>query len=151
MSKAARRRREPIWLKRTPDGFIFAAEIDREMAARWGVGSLVQADIAMPRSGRQNRWYHALLRVVYGHQERIKTFEGFKFVMKIRLGLVEAIKVSDGETHLMPISTSYDSMEQGEFSEVVDKTFEVIAREIIPGMDRKARAEIEREVDALIR
>ena len=139
---------EPLWLVRTAEGFNAATALDREMIAKWGVGSVVRARLTKPRSGKQQRLYWAILRVVAFHQERYATPEALHLMLKVRFGMVDRIEVGQ-ETVIVPQSTDYDSMEAGAFNEHVDRTLRLIWGEIFPGMDAAGRKEMLAEIDAM--
>lgn len=139
------------WLRRTPEGFVFASDYDREIAAeRWSIGSVVRADIHKPRSGKHNRWYRALIRAVWKHQDFYKTPEALHKALKYRLGLVDVIQFHTGEATVETRSTSYDDMEEGDFKVHVERTLDLIFAEIIPGMEKKSRQVFLDEADRLL-
>jgi hypothetical protein len=141
---------EGIYLTRTLDGFAFSSEYDRELGSRWPVGTVVRADLHAPRSGKQQRWYRALVRTVWRHQDHYASPEAMHKAIQYRLGYFDLIQLHNGEALIEPRSTAFDKMEDGEFREFVDRSWEVIAREIIPGLDLKGQRELVKEIDALV-
>jgi hypothetical protein len=140
-----------IYLRRTSEGFIFASEYDRRLAERYAVGSIVRADIHQPRSGKHNRWYRALVRAIWQHQDYYASPEDLHKFLKWRLGEWKSIKLKNGEVLIDFHSTSYDSMDEGDFHEHVMRAWDVITKEIIPGLDDEGRKTLLIEIDQLLR
>ena len=97
MAKARRPDAEQPWLIRTPEGFSPASAYDRELIGKYGIGARVRAELKQPRSGRQQRWYRALVRVVWRHQEHYASPDALHFALKVRMGLVDDITLHNGE------------------------------------------------------
>lgn len=143
----------PIWLKRSLGGFEPLSEIDRESISRWGLGSVVRARLSKPRSGKQQRYYWAILRAVHHHQEKYETVEALHLALKVRFGLVKEMVVPVGEgmdaVVIVPLSTDYDSMEAGAFNQHVDRTMQLVWAEIIPGLDAAGRKALLQDIDKM--
>lgn len=140
----------PLWLIRTLEGFAPKSDLDKELIAKWGVGSIVRATIAKPRSGKQHRFYWAILRVVWANQDHYSSPEAIHNLIKVRFGLVDHIVVrATGETILIPKSINYDAMEQGDFNQHVDRTLELIWAEVLPGLDKKGRDAVLQLIDRM--
>lgn len=141
---------EGIFLRRTPSGFEFASDYDRELGARYGVGTLVRATLHQPRSGKHHRWFQALLRTIWKHQEQFKSPEAVHKVIKYRLGEFDLIYLRDGHSVIDFRSTRYTAMDEGEFRVHVDRVWDVIQTEIIPGLDAHGREQLTKEIDRLL-
>ena len=104
----------------------------------------------MPRSGKQQRFYWALLRAVLHQQEYYATVEALHEVIKLRLGMVERIELHNGDIHLRVLSSSYDDMDGGDFNRHVDRTLDLVCTEIIPGLDAAGRRALTAEVERML-
>jgi hypothetical protein len=142
---------EGVYLRRTPEGFVFASEYDKELGSRFTIGAIVRADIHQPRSGKHNRWYRALLRLVWQNQDHFASPEVLHKLLKYRLGEYDLIALQNGDTIIDFHSTSYDAMDEGQFTEFVHRSFDVIAKDIIPGLDNGGRKQLASAVDDLLR
>lgn len=141
----------PLWLRRTPDGFAFRAELDRQsVAERFGVGALCRAELSKPRSGRHHRWFWALIRATWEQQQHYATPEALLLGIKFRLGYVDELVLHDGEIVMTPQSIAYDKMDQGDFKQFVDRVLDLIIAEIIPGLDAAGKAGLLKRVDQLL-
>ena len=141
---------EGVYLRRTVDGFRFASDYDREMAERWGVGSLVRADIHKPRSGKHQRWYRAIIRTVWRHQDQFASPDALHKALQYRLGEYDLIYLRNGDAVIDFHSTSFSQMEEGAFRDHVNRAWEIIAQEIIPGLDEEGRRQLTKEIDRLM-
>jgi|SRR5215472_3162923 len=148
MSKSAN---EGVFLRRTLEGFEWASDYDRELGQRWGIGSLVRADIHQPRSGKHQRWFWALIRTVWHNQDYFLSPEALHRALQYRLGEYDRIQLKNGEIIIDFWSTGYRQLnDEGQFKEHVDRCWQIIATEIIPGLDESAKQELIRQIDKLL-
>lgn len=140
-----------IWLKRTDDGFTFASPLDRDtVAGKYGVGTIVRADLTKPRSAKQDRFYWALLRAVLENQETYRTVEALHKGIKVRFGMIEKTVLHNGDVLVETESVSYNAMDGGAFTEHVNRTLDLVCSEIIPGLDRKGREGLMKRVHEML-
>lgn len=142
----AKRRREPVCLRVTPDGKLepasayYAAEL---RARRLRVGDLVHAELTKPRNPKHHRLVFALLKRILDNQDGLQTIPQLLTVLKIKLGWVETIvDAATGRAYYVPESIAFASMDQGEFSVFWRDLCRLVARDYFPGMDPEQVAEL---------
>lgn len=143
---------EPLWLVRTLEGFAPVTDLDKDIVGKWGVGSVVKAKLTKPRSGKQQRYYRGMLRVIWKNQDHYETPEALHIAIKHRFGMFSSFTLkATGETIVVYDSTDYDSMEQGDFNEFVDRTMKLVFEEIVPGMDANGMRLLLKMIDGMTR
>jgi hypothetical protein len=136
-----------MMLRRVPQGFVPLTAYDHEQIDRVPIFADVRASITMPRSLPRHRFYWVLLGIVAENQDRWRTAEDLHTAIKVKLGYIEDFHLIDGSLLIRPRSTNFDSMDEIEFREYLDRALEVICTEIIPGLDIRAlKAEGERKI-----
>lgn len=99
------------------------------------------------RSGKRNRWFHALLSIVAeALSDPAWTAEGLKLVLKLKTGLVDRVKIGEQIIEI-PRSTAFNAMSEDEFAQFCDRAVKVIVTEIMPGVDRE---DLLREIESFI-
>lgn len=128
MSAAKKRRPERFPLRIVKGGFIPADQstVARLRERRFSSGDIVFAEFRKPRNPKFHRLAHALGRLV---AENIEQFEGMdphrvlkRLQIEANVGCDEMAIYVPGVgkcLHLAPRSLSYESMDQGEFHEVI--------------------------------
>ena len=111
-----------------------------------GSGVSVIADIKDPRrrSGKQFRYWFAILNVVWENSDAIqkyfKNFENYRHKVIIAIGRYDEFKNKDGTSDRIAHSIAFGKMDQDEFTQTVDDTLTFFEDELnIP------RKELERE------
>ena len=69
-------------------------------------------------------------------------------IFKLRAGLTQFSKLADGTIIQHPGSISFAAMDQDEFDQFYDRVMDVVATDILPGVQR---ADVQRELMELIR
>jgi hypothetical protein len=139
-----------INLRRTAEGFTFASTYDREVGERWAIGVVVRAELHQPRSSKHLRWYRALCRTIWRHQDFLPSAEAVHRALQLRLGAYDRIEMRNGDVIIDFHSVSFSKMDEGEFKNHVDRCWDIISHEIIPGADDSVRQQLIREVDELL-
>lgn len=105
--------------------------------------------VTAPRNSRRNRWFHALLTIVA--QAYDQPMEAIKVWLKMRLHLVDTYRVDDRVIDI-PKSVSFAAMDETEFAQFCNRCVELIARELLGGIEQNAlRAQIEEMIGATTR
>ena len=147
----AKRRREPIYLRVTPQGtFEPASALYAGMcrAKKFRVGDLVRAELTKPRYPKHHRLVMALLQKVLDNQEGLLTIDQLLTVVKIKLG--RAVPFTDavaGRTYWVPESIAFDAMDQSEFTPFWKDLCKLVARDYFPGMTEAKVAELAEMMD----
>lgn len=147
----AKTRREPLYLRVTPQGtFEPASQLYRQKlrAKKYRVGDLVRADLTKPRYAKHHRLVFATLRKVVDNIDADMTEHQLLNILKIKMGRVETfIDSSNGKVYYIPESIAFDAMEQGDFSEFHKEMCRVITRDFLPGMSEAQVAELANMMD----
>lgn len=142
----AKPRKEPLYLRVTPDGKFEPASAYYSAKLRekkYRVGDLVRADLTKPRYPRHHRLVFATLRKVVDNLDYELSEHRLLTVLKIKMGRVDdLIDSATGKVYYIPESIAFDAMEQGEFSEFHREMCRVIARDYLPGMSPAQVAEL---------
>ena len=86
-------------------------------------------EVKQPRNPRFHRYFMALMQLGYANQEQYNNFDHYRKVMIMKAGFYETIETSKG-TIWLPISISFDKMDESEFNEVFEKVLVVIAEQL---------------------
>ena len=86
-------------------------------------------DVKQPRNPRFHRLFMALMQLGYANQEQYNNFDHYRKVMIMKAGYYETIETSKG-TIWLPLSISFDKMDESEFNEVYEKTLVVVAEQL---------------------
>jgi hypothetical protein len=86
-----------------------------------------------PRSGKRNRWFHALLNNLFKMQDTWPTFTLFKQAVKRALGLFEVYEV-DGSQYFEYPSVAFDKMSEEDFKSLCDRLVLLICERIVPNL-----------------
>lgn len=107
-------------------------------------GQVVMADVKRPRNVQHHRKLFALLNLVVDNQEHYQTAEHLLAALKCATGHADEYPLKDGSGVVMiPKSINFAAMDQTEFEKFYDRALHIIARDVIPGINR---ADLEREV-----
>lgn len=109
--------------------------------------SLLKAVITVPRNAKHSRKFHALLGVVFPHQDTYPTRDSFLAAVKMALGYADSVKLDKGRTIIVPNSISFGKMDQAEFDEFYEKALDLIQTRILPNINRE---DVEREVNEVL-
>lgn len=147
----AKRKREPIYLRVTPQGtFEPASELYRSMlrTKKFRVGDLVRADLTKPRHPKHHRLVMALLQKVLDNQDGLLSMDQLLTVLKIKMG--RAVPFTDSatmRTYWVPESIAFDAMDQSVFSEFWTDLCKLVARDYFPNLSPAQVAELAEMMD----
>lgn len=138
-----------ILLRRVPRGLTPIDEISEELLAKVNVGEVVTVTIKKARNPKLQALYWAALHKVFHNQERYRSVDELHDVLRLEAGASRLLKLRDGTEVRVPISTSFDDMDDVAFRAFVDRAFDVIASKwLIDVRDDEARRELEVMVGA---
>ncbi len=147
----AKRKREPIFLRVTPQGtFEPASELYRQMLRAKGftVGEVVKAELSRPRNPKHHRLVMALLQKVLDNADGLMTMDQLLTIVKIKMG--RAVPFTDSATlkvYWVPESIAFDSMDQAEFEEFWKDLCTLVARDYFPHLSTVQVAELAEMMD----
>jgi hypothetical protein len=99
----------------------------------------VFATITQPRSLKQLKFWWALLHKVAANHPTLITAELVMQEIKIKGRMFDPVVGQDGRLYYVMRSIAMQSMDHGEFTELMDKVMKPILREhILPGVDSDA-------------
>lgn len=134
--------RAPILLRRTPRGLAPVAAFDAERLDRYAIGADVEVSIKQRRSLPQQRMYWSILARVVENTNEWPTSEHLHDAMKLHLGYSQPLRTVDGRTIWLADSTAFASMDAAEFKVFFDRAMDLIATEILPGVDPMSLLEV---------
>lgn len=125
-----------LWIKRG-QGLVVAGPHTEELIAGIPNGSLVYTNAPhCPRNPDFHRLMMAILAKVIEHTwPQYSTINELMDVLKLKSGMVDWIEIKPGMSKVRFKSVSFASMGENEFHAVCDKWLEIIARDLIPGVD----------------
>jgi len=112
-------------------------------------GDIRRITITLPRNAKHHRLYHALMSKAWENLDHDKypTVENLKVEAKIVTGYYNRKDIHhEGKVYTVvePKSTSYEKMDQAEFSAYFDLVCDWIVKDILPGVTKEElRQEIE--------
>lgn len=122
-----------LWLVRQPHGLVPASQYDAEELERYAIGTRITATVEQPKNGDLMRFWFALIgKVAKGLG---LSPESLRFRLMVRAGCCDRV-VELGD-QMMVVPRSVASLDQGEFSDLVDRTVEIVTTELLPGVDAK--------------
>ncbi len=108
---------------------------------------ILKVKVTRPRNHKHSRKFHALLGVIFPHQDTYPTRETFRKAVHARLGYADVIHLPNDKFMVEAKSIAFDKMKQDEFEEFYDRAIELITTVILPGINRE---DVNREVDAIL-
>ena len=137
---AAKRRPERMLFRVTRDGLVPADGITegRFRARRYAAGDRVFVELKKPRNPGFHRLAHALGKLLVDQLDTFRYCDAHSALKRLQaesgIGCEPLSLDMDGETVVlnMPISLSYESMEQGEFYEVYNGLCSFLAEKYWP-------------------
>lgn len=134
--------RAPIMMRRTPRGLSPVAAFDAERLDRYAIGADLEVSIKQRRSLPQQRLYWAVLGRVVENVDGWPTSDHLHDAIKLHLGYTQKLKTVDGRVIWMADSTAFASMDGAEFKIFMDRAFDLISTDILPGVDPLTLLEI---------
>lgn len=110
-------------------------------------GEWVRIEVKRPRNIGYHRKLFALLNLVFENQSRFASVDELLDAVKVYIGHCETMVLKDGTTVKRPKSISFASMDQTGFEKFYDQVIDVVAKEIIPGIEKLA---LKQEVEAFL-
>lgn len=142
----AKRRREPVYLRVTPQGtFEPASALYSSMLRdkKFRVGDVVRAELTRPRYPKHHRLVMGLLQRVLENMDGLQTIEQLLSVIKVKLGRAQPlIDTATGRTYWQLESIAFDAMDQGEFEVFWRDLCRLVSRDYFPGMPPERVAEL---------
>ena len=105
--------------RRTLDGFAPASEEAQEFFAKTKLGQLVALSGTRPRNVKFHRLFFAMLRLISENSTPPISRKAALHFAKLATGTGEVVTDSRGETHFIPGSISFASMDQEAFDAFV--------------------------------
>ncbi|MGE5566201.1 MAG: hypothetical protein ACM3YN_08605 [Parcubacteria group bacterium] len=140
--------RPPILMQRRGEFLIPQAPIDGERIRDLPAGKPLRIEVRQPRrSNPQLRLYWAILGLVCDNLDQPLKPEALHEWLKMRLGVVEPIKLRSGAVDMVPGSVAFDKMEHADFTAYMQQAKDLLVRHIIPGLNSEA---LEREARAML-
>lgn len=147
----AKTRREPLYLRVTPQGTFEPASAYYSAKLRekkYRVGDLVRAEITKPRYPKHHRLVFSTIRKVAENLDSDVSEHQLLSILKIKMGRVETmIDSASGKVYYIPESIAFDAMDEGAFSEFHRELCHIIARDYLPGMSQAQVAELASMMD----
>jgi hypothetical protein len=116
------------------DAIRMRSDYDRELLSAYKQGQEVRVDITRIRSRPLNSFYWVLLRLVCENS----AYENEEFLhdaLLFELRITKPVITPGGDIYLAPKSTAFDAMGDDEFRPYFNKVKDIIAHQIIPGVD----------------
>lgn len=127
--------------RRSVTGYVPHDERSTDLWAKHKPGQLVEVDVKVPRNIKSQGLYWAMLTKL--GKSIGKPSELLHTVLKFKTGHVQMIKTKSGLVPHYP-STSFEAMDDVQFSKYLDACIEVIKQEWLPHMSQSAiRQELE--------
>lgn len=98
------------------------------------------AGVTVPRSVKQLRLFFAILNEVVKSQAEPRTYadaEQLLDAIKISVGHIREVRDLHGNTHFVPASIDFDTLDQVAFQEFFDKAMQLIFERIVPYSPRR--------------
>lgn len=128
--------------RRTLTGYVPHDERATDLWQKHKAGQLVEVDVKIPRNIKSQGLYWAMLTKL--GKSIGKPSELLHTVLKFKTGHVQMLRTKDGKEIPHYPSTSFDAMDDVQFSKYLDACIEIIKQEWLPGMsDAQIRAELE--------
>lgn len=125
-----------IWLVKGVDGALRPAlEQDAERLKRFKAGDPFRAEIRKTRNGKHHRLGMGMLQWVFDNQDRYDVFEDFLVEIKLRTGHYREHITLKGKVVYVPLSISFEKMDEVEFGEWRSKAVNAVLKYFMPGMD----------------
>lgn len=125
VAKTLHLKREPVvadvMLVKRLNGLHAANDHSAELIRSLVQGEVVRATIRKPRNVQFHRKFFALLQLVHEATDAWPTVEALLIDLKFRLGHVESVQLSTGETIRLPKSISFAKMDDLQFSEFFNR------------------------------
>lgn len=106
-------------------------------------GEFVRVKMTRARNPRHHRKFFALLKVVYDAQSRFATMDQLLNFVKVATGYCEVMEIIKGKPIYIPLSISFNKLDQTGFEKFYAEVIKLIITKILPGVDSD---DLERQV-----
>lgn len=124
--------------KRLDGSFVPACETSERLAKRVAVDELIETDwkSKSTRSVKWHRRYRAMLQLIYANSERFKSDDDVHLWLKHKTGFYDAMfEDANGGKWYVVRSIAFDCMTADEWEQWWQKAIDVVAAEILPGIE----------------
>mgnify|MGYP001616039350 FL=1 len=112
-------------------------------------GDLIHIEVKRTRNINHHRKYWAMVHLVFANQSRYETPQLLHSALKISSGHYDMLTMPNGHVYKIPKSTSFEKMDQIEFSQYYDRVCDLVAKYFLPGVDVESlKSEIEEIIGA---
>lgn len=133
--------------RKTLGGFAPEDTAGEEYLRKIKLNDLLMVEVKRPRNGRHHRLYWALMNLVADNQEHYENAEAVHQAIKLATGHYTIVRGASGAEYHVGKKTSYEAMDQAEFSAYYERVCDVIAREFLPGVSStQLKAEVEQMI-----
>lgn len=123
---------------RTPRGLSPYDEAAQRALKSVKIGTVLRADLTVPRNLKHHRKFFALLQCVWQATDKWPTVDDLLTELKMELGVTKTVVLhSTGEVVKVPGSISFASMDQAEFDEFYERALRALC-EIAGGIEHDA-------------
>lgn len=134
MSKATRPEEQSVLMRRQGNALVPTDDRSSEAFSKVGSGDVL-VWIKKPRNPKFNRYFFAMVGVIFDNQSRYQTKDQLLDAIKIAVGHYDTvISARDSKPYLVLRSISFDNMDEMQFKEFVDRVMDVVAAQIIPNL-----------------
>jgi hypothetical protein len=125
-----------IYVKKDDDGALIPyANYDRECFDDLPRNVILRVNINQQRNAPRHRLYRVVLRQVVKNTDLYVNEDSLHKTLLLGCGVVEPVLTTEGEIIMIPSSTAYNAMKEDTFKVYFDRAMQVIATNIIPGID----------------
>ncbi len=116
---------------------------DEKLIEEQAGGKPVFVRISQPRNNQRLRLYFAMLRIVCDNLDQNISHDSLHQWVKLKCGIIQPMKMRNGEVVELPGSVAFDKMSEDEFRAFLDKAMTLFAK-IVPAnvLEREAKAEL---------
>jgi hypothetical protein len=118
-----------LLVTKTQTGLKPCYDSDLEVYCKIPLNETFEIEYKKPRNVRFHRKYFALLKLAFENQSDYRNLNDMRYDFNIVLGYYdEIVNKITGEVYKKSKSISFQNMEENEFSELYDKTKELISK-----------------------
>ena len=136
---------QEVLLVKRPGRLVAADQLSADILSGLRDGEIVRARVGRPRNPKHHAMAFALFKLIFDAQDRYPTLKHLVDVIKIGVGHYDVREIAGREVIELR-SISYAAMDQHEFGLWWMAVVELVAREILPGIEG---TDLEREIEAI--
>lgn len=126
-----------IFLRRVAQGFVPDTDKDWDAAKRFKLGEVAKAEVTKPRNYQHHKKLMALCQLIAENSDVYDTTKKALTGLKIATGHVEFVPhPGTGELVAVPLSISFESMDQIAFSEWYESAVAAACKYMVPQMTK---------------